>query len=239
MGEKQMQIFDYKNSNIHILIAAVVSLIVVGSAVQAIMNPDSSPLFKRSYETSNQMAVSLRGESTFEWSDEFVDSSKIDDVLSSQYVLENGTITMMNTYAAWESYPEWQRMKPVEVTNAGDETIYDYVLELTIPYDNDMQIDFDDIRFADENSDPLTYWIDELIWGSSAKILVRIPELAAQQTTILYMFYGNPAVEDESDETIFSWLEITDEDLRLSWTLQTEGAWDPAVAYGGGKFLTS
>jgi len=70
-------------------------------------------------------------------------------------------------------------------------------------------------------------------------MLVRIPELPAQETTTIYMFYGNPLVDDESDDTIFTWMEITGQDLRLSWTLQVEGAWDPDVAYGGSKFIVA
>ena len=226
-----MQVYGINNKIIRIIIVLVLSLIIIGSAAQGIFKDNTSDLSKISTGKQPKMIGYSRGESTFEWKDEFLDTSKIDDALSYNYDIGGGVIQMANTYEAWASYSEWERMKPISVMNTGTDTLFDYVLDITIPYDGDMQIDFDDIRFADENSYSLTYWIGDLIWGVSVDMLVRIPELPAQETTTIYMFYGNPLVDDESDDTIFTWMEITGQDLRLSWTLQVEGAWDPDVAY--------
>jgi len=234
-----MQIYERNNKIIRIVMVLVLSLIIIGSAAQGIFKDNTSDPSKRSTGEQPKTIGYFRGESTFEWKDEFLDTSKIDGALSYNYDIGGGVIQMANTYEAWASYPEWERMKPISVMNTGADTLFDYVLDITIPYDGDMQIDFDDIRFADENSYSLTYWIGDLIWGVSVDMLVRIPELPAQETTTIYMFYGNPLVDDESDDTIFTWMEITDEDLRLSWTLYTEGAWDPDVAYGSSKFIVA
>jgi len=230
------------NNNISgIIFALVISIIFIGSAVQGVIREEQIIFSKIKTDGKNQMIGSILGESTFEWEDDFFDTSKIDDDLSYNYDIDivEGTVQMSNTYPAWDAYPEWERMKPISVHNSGDDALDDYVLDITIPYDNDMQSDFDDIRFADENSFPLTYWIGDVLYGGSADMLVRIPELPAQQTITIYMFYGNPLVGDESDDSIFTWSEITDEDLRLSWTMQTEGAWDPDVAYGNSKFIAA
>ncbi len=236
-----MHKYGYNNKIIRIMIVLILSSVIVGSAAQGIFKYDTLNLNKVQIDEKNNEPDTLRGESTYVWEDDFFDTSKIDDILSYNYEIDtsNGVVTMGNTYPSWDAYPEWERMMPLFVTNSGDETIYDYVLDITIPYDSDMQYDFDDIRFADENSFPLTYWMGEMVIGDSVDMLVRIPELPAQETTTIYMFYKNPSVGDISDDTIFTWLEITDDDLRLSWTLQTEGAWDPDVAYGADKFIVA
>lgn len=233
-----MQKYVRNNKIIEITVVLFVSSFIIGSAVQGVFKDDTSSFNKMSSEEDPRID-DMRGESTFIWEDDFFDTSKIDDTLSYNYDIDSGVVTMANTYAAWDAYPEWERMMPISVINAGDETLYDYVLDTTISYDSDMQSDFDDIRFADENSFPLTYWMGDMIMGDSVDILLRIPELPALQTTTVYMFYGNPFVGDESDDTIFTWAEITDEDLRISWTLHTEGAWDPDVAYGSDKFIAA
>jgi hypothetical protein len=228
-----------KNKITKIFIFLLVLAIIVTAVQGVYTNSFSIPIAPAGNHQIN--LTTIRGDSTYLWSDDFFTIEKIDNNLSSDYEIDtvNGILFMENTYPSWDLYPEWGKMKPLSITNSGDQTITDYVLELTIPYDTDMQIDFDDLRFADENSYPLTYWMGEMIPGDSVDILVRIPHLLAQQTTTIYMFYDNPSVDDLSDDSIFTWMEITDDDLRLSWTLQTEGAWDPHVAYGSETFITA
>src|SRR5512135_2625126 len=92
----------------------------------------------------------LRSGSIEVWQDEFFNTSKIDQKLSNNIEINTtiGTISMQNTYPAWID-PTYTRMKPLVITNNGQETFHDYDVDLTVQYDSDMQSDFDDLRFAD------------------------------------------------------------------------------------------
>jgi len=175
------------------------------------------------------------------WEDDFFDGSKIDISLSHHYILdtENGTVSMKNTYAVWTD-PSFTRMKPIMVTNAGGQTFYNYVVELLVYYDTDMQPDFEDLRFVNGQGTWLSYWIEEFITQESAAVLVLVPEIPAGSTIPLYMFYGNPQAEDESDfDALFTWQDQTDPDIMISFKAVEEGAWDPDVAYGSSRFLVA
>jgi len=115
-----MQIYGRNNKIIRIMIVLVLSLIIIGSAAQGIFKDNTSYLSKRSTgeQSTGEQPKTIgysRGESTFEWKDEFLDTSKIDDALSYNYDIGGGVIQMANTYEAWASYHEWERMKPISV----------------------------------------------------------------------------------------------------------------------------
>ncbi len=178
--------------------------------------------------------------SPIKWEDDFLDESRIDIEKSYNYTINRtaGFVAMKNTYKCWRS-SEWTRMREITVENNGDETLYDYVMDLTIPYDEDMKNDFSDLRFRDYDGNDLPYWIGERIPGEEASAVVRIPEVPPGETKI-YMFYGNPNAEDNSNfDLIFTWDDRTDPDMMISYKNYLEGAWDPDVEYGNGRFLVA
>ncbi|RLF26467.1 MAG: hypothetical protein DRN01_04665 [Thermoplasmata archaeon] len=177
--------------------------------------------------------------SSFLWEDDFFDEGGIDKTHSWNYVVDkiNGTVYMKNTCPAWYN-SSWKRMKPILITNTGTTSFEDYVLNLTVYYDTDMQEDFDDLRFTDTDGNNIPYWIGEKVLGESANVLVRVPEIPAENTTTIYMFYGDSNASDRSDfDMIFTWDDRTDPDLMISYKNYLEGAWDPDVAFGENKFL--
>ena len=109
------------------------------------------------------------GGTLFTWEDDFLDESRIDTTRSSNYLLNTieGTVSMKDTYEAW--YEEsWTRMKEISINNEGSQTFSEYVLDMTIYYDSDMQSDFDDLRFTDdEGNETVKTWAQ---WGSSAHV---------------------------------------------------------------------
>ena len=177
--------------------------------------------------------------SLYVWEDTFNDTSKIDANLSYGIVVANGTASMQNTFPVWTN-PSFTRMKPITVTNTGNSSFEQYVLNLTITYDPDMQVDFDDLRFVSAAGSNLDYWIKQKTNGVSATVWVEIPTVPAQQTSMVYMFYGNPAAITLSNfNTVFTWVERTSPDVMVSFKAAVEGAWDPDVAYGNGRFLVA
>jgi Domain of unknown function (DUF2341) len=182
----------------------------------------------------------LRGGSLEVWQDEFFNTSKIDQTFSNNIDINTsmGTISMQNTYPAWID-PTYTRMKPIILSNTGQETFHDYDVDLTIQYDSNMQLDFDDLRFTDLTGTQLPYYLFNTVNGVTSEVLVKIPILPPGQT-IIYMFYGNPSVNDQSSfSSIFSWADRTHPDTMVSFKSATEGAWDPDVIYGDNRFLVT
>ncbi|MFA5102385.1 MAG: DUF2341 domain-containing protein, partial [Candidatus Thermoplasmatota archaeon] len=182
----------------------------------------------------------MRGGSVEIWQDEFFNASKIDQALSDHIVVNTtmGTVSMENTYPAWVD-PSFLRMKPIVIANNGQETFTAYVVNLTVSYDSDMQLDFDDLRFTDQTGVQLPYYTFNIVNGVMCDAFVKVPFLPPGQTTI-YMFYGNPtATTQGSFSSIFSWQDRTHPDVMVSFKSATEGAWDPDVIYGIDRFLVT
>jgi len=194
-------------------------------------------------ETNNDNhtpSSAIQGGSSLSWEDDFLDESRIDIDKSFNYDANKtqGKIFMKDTYAAWYN-SAWKRMKSIDVYNSGSTTFSQYVIDIIVYYDSDMQTDFRDLRFTDEEGNDLSYWIGEKINGESANVLVRVPDIPPGHTTI-YMFYGDPAATDQSNfDMIFTWDDRTDPDIMISYKNYLEGAWDPDVVYGSGRFLVA
>ena len=86
-----------------------------------------------------------------------------------------------------------------------------------IDYDSDMQPDFDDIRFTeDEASGELNYWIENYT-TNNATVWVRRVQPSAYDSTI-YIYYGNPTATSASNgNTTFIFFDDFSGDLS-KWT---------------------
>ncbi len=56
-----------------------------------------------------------------------------------------------------------------------------------------------DIRFTDSEGNPLKYEIEKWDKGSNSVVWVKVPEISSADTTIIYMYYGNPSAQDAQD----------------------------------------
>ncbi len=175
------------------------------------------------------------------WEDQFLNDSRIAAELSEGYVVDDsaGRVYMSHTYPSWVD-ANFTRMKEITLTNMGNETVEPYVVDLSLSFDTDMQSDFGDIRFRDEQGTLLSYWIREKRNRSYAEVLVEYPCLPANSTEKMYLFYGNAAAESQSDfSSVFDWKERTRPDTMISFKGEAEGAWDPNVCFGSNRFLTT
>jgi hypothetical protein len=226
MGEKTTKIC---------LCLLMLLMILTATIVPAMTSP-----IQNTIATDNQKSKDLRYKSIEVWEDDFLNENKIDPNLSHHIVVNTsaGTVTMENTNPAWID-PAFSRMKPISILNNGEETFDFYDINLTVPYDAEMQSDFDDLRFTDDAGTQLSYFTFNKINSVSCEALVKIPDLTPGQTTI-YMFYGNPMASDQSSfSSVFSWQDRTDPDTMVSFKATTEGAWDPDVIYGANRFLVT
>jgi len=218
-----------------VFVIFVVTIFLVSSIAQAFFISQSKISFLSVNENN-----SLSGSSSLDWEDDFFDEGRIDTAKSYNYILDKteGIVKIKDTYEAWYN-PDWTRMKIIDIYNSGSETFEDYVLDLVVYYDSDMQSDFDDLRFTDSEGNDLYYWINEKTDGEQANVLIRVPQVPPGHTNV-HMFYGDPTAQDESNfDMIFTWDDRTNPDIMISYKNYLEGAWDPDVAYGGGRFLVA
>ena len=72
---------------------------------------------------------------------------------------------------------------------------------ITLTYQDEMQADFDDIRFYTASGDSIDYWIEEKTDSTSADVWVKLP---AADMLYIYAYYGNAATVSVSDgEDVF------------------------------------
>ena len=98
----------------------------------------------------------------------------------------------------WNS--SFLRKKPIEINSLSDLT--DYQIPINVTYDSDMKINFDDLRFTNEEENlSLDYWIEDKINSSWAYIWVEVDSIDTNNGTQAYMYYGNSGATSESNGT--------------------------------------
>lgn len=76
-----------------------------------------------------------------------------------------------------------------------------YQVFLNVPYDANMQIDFDDLRFTDDDgSTLLDYWIEKKVDSSYAYVWIEVTDNLDNEQTI-WMYYGNVGASTTSNGT--------------------------------------
>ena len=96
----------------------------------------------------------------------------------------------------------WNARQSVRVENTDATTYTNAAVKLEVPYDGDMQVDFDDLRFTDSNGTTLlSHFIDRYTASTDADVWVEIPSLAASDTTTIYMYYNHPTASSTSSST--------------------------------------
>lgn len=94
----------------------------------------------------------------------------------------------------------WSKRQRIRVIN-DDATAYaSTAVKFNLPYDTDMQADFDDIRITAADGVTLVpYWIEQVNSGSEAIVWLLAPTLAADTVSLFYVYYGNVGAVSTSD----------------------------------------
>lgn len=102
----------------------------------------------------------------------------------------------------------WTKRKRVTITNADAFGYTNAVVKVAVPYDSDMQTDFEDLRFTDSDGTTLISHFTETYTASTdAVVWVRVPVLATSTDTAIYMYYGNGGVSDASATSTFNYID--------------------------------
>jgi len=95
----------------------------------------------------------------------------------------------------------FQYRQHINITETSGANLTDYQLRLNITYDSDMNSSFKDLRFTDSDEETeISYWIENYTISNKAMVWVPL-SINASDTRIIYMYYGNPAVETTGNAT--------------------------------------
>lgn len=128
----------------------------------------------------------------------------------------------------------WGKRKMISINGSVGATT-NYQVRIDIVYDSDMQSDFDDLRFYDDDdTTELDYWIESYVSSTSAIVWVEvIDNLNTDQ--IIYMYYDNSVVSTTSngEETFLFFDDFDDASLDGSkwYELYSDGSYSEAGGY--------
>ncbi|TET53407.1 MAG: DUF2341 domain-containing protein, partial [Actinobacteria bacterium] len=108
--------------------------------------------------------------------------------------------------ATWTYYTDWQRRAPVTVDNSSNAiALTGHQVKVSVAYDANMNADFSDVRFTDEDGDTrLDHWLESKTDSTSAVFWVKVPAIPGSSTKDIYIYYGNTEAASESDgEAVF------------------------------------
>lgn len=102
----------------------------------------------------------------------------------------------------------WDKRKRVSLTNTDSTAYATATIRLDVIYDSDMQSDFDDLRFTeDDGTTLLSHWIETVNASADAVVWIEVFDLSLLDTTNVYMYYGNATATDASATTTFLYLD--------------------------------
>jgi parallel beta-helix repeat protein len=128
----------------------------------------------------------------------------------------------------------WAKRRPITINNANNSsTLENYQICVIVANDNDMQANFADLRFCDNDGiSELSYWIENYNPGEDATVWIKVSSIPANDNHTIYMYYGNPNASTESDEsTVFDFIDNFDNATKFSTVEYPYG--DPNVAIPG------
>lgn len=118
----------------------------------------------------------------------------------------------------------WGRERPILINNTGNSTILtNYQVNLSIPYDTDMNIDFSDIRIVNDTSlTSIPYYINSSVNSSFANIYFNATYIPANSwlNNTYFLYYNNSlAVSESSAQNTFSLYD--DFESQSGWNFYT------------------
>jgi hypothetical protein len=107
--------------------------------------------------------------------------------------------------AAWWDV-NWQYRKAITIDNRQNpNTLTDYQVAINLTYSENMQPDFDDIRFTWYNSIigrevQIPHWIENKVDSQWAYIWVKVPYIPGGSYTTIHVYYGNPYASNSTGD---------------------------------------
>ncbi|MFA6028048.1 MAG: DUF2341 domain-containing protein [Patescibacteria group bacterium] len=115
-----------------------------------------------------------------------------DWIFVRKYAATEPTTAWVGEASANAALADWNYRQSYSIVNNTASELTNYQVKITLPYDSDMQADFDDIRFtSSDGTTLLDYWLDNKTDSSLAYFWVEVPTIPASSTATFYLYYGN------------------------------------------------
>ncbi len=165
---------------------------------------------------------------------------------------------------AWYN-ESWLKRKKITLTGGSSGAQTDYQVLLTVAYDLDMQVDFDDLRFTKaDGTTLLNAWLESKTDSTTAEVWVETDTPADTVEADIYMYYGNSGASSYWDISStflfgsnFEFLSSTgctistefgffgsveydrDTTTKLSAAVSAFNTWNPDFVVENGDFIDS
>ncbi len=105
---------------------------------------------------------------------------------------------------------DWESRQRVRIEN-NDATDYaEAVVKLTVPYNPNMQVDFDDLRFTDASgTTTIPFWIERYTASIEADVWLKIADLPSDGIVTAFMYYENALATASS--SAFATFDVIDD----------------------------
>lgn len=124
---------------------------------------------------------------------------------------ESGSFTLVQF-----SSPKKQE---IEIYNSDTETLTDFQVKLTVPYDTGMGGDFSILGFTkDDGVTVIPHWVQEYTSGVEAIIWVKV-DIPASSKTKIHLNYADETIPPSSGDDVFEFFDDFTNDLS-KWDLQ-------------------
>lgn len=108
-----------------------------------------------------------------------------------------GMFMAENAFGEWGAWSNWSYRKEVIIDNTtNSSSLTDYQVLVTLGSDfnySHANNDGSDVRFANISGNALSYWIATWSTTGTSTIWVKVDSIPANDSTTIYMYYGNPA----------------------------------------------
>ncbi|MEW6609395.1 MAG: DUF2341 domain-containing protein [bacterium] len=150
----------------------------------------------------------------------------------------------ISSISSTSSTTNWSYYRDIVITNQSG-TLTEYQVKIQIPYNSNMQTDFDDVRITDTSNVLLGQWRETYTSGTETRF-VKVPTIPPSGSTTVRMHYGNSNASSVSSVTNTFIREISG--LKGAWQLDegtgtiandTSGNGYNGTLTNGASFITS
>ncbi len=130
----------------------------------------------------------------------------------------------------------WSKRKRVRITNSDATTYSSTSVKISVTYDADMQADFEDLRFTQNDGiTEIPFWTERYTASTDAVVWLLLDTLPASDAVDLYMYYGNvSATSTASSSAVFVAVDDFEDGNISEYTGDTSlFTVDGSFAYGG------
>ncbi len=197
-----------------VVVLSLIFLFVLqaGWGFQLLINPD--PVLLNPYEVGGKIhgttdpyrtrGIQIESDGLGgSWYDDLDDNSGMERVENCSFV--DGGVRLEEVFLVDTWYhDDWPNRMEIKVANSGEVDLLGYQINLQVPYLDEMDLNFSDIRFTcydDFNGieTGIPYWIEDHDSGESANVWINVTNIPARGECSVFMYYGNPNALDESD----------------------------------------